>query len=285
MTSVSQPLRIRDISIGTGQLVVIAGPCLAESQAMCDEVAERMQEICGRLALPYLFKASFDKANRTSLRGERGAGIEQGLEIISRTAERYGLACTTDVHDASQAPMVAEAVDLLQIPAFLCRQTDLLDACADTGKPVNVKKGQFLAPWDAENIVDKLRARNASGIMLTERGTSFGYNTLVVDMPGLEIMRRFGVPVCFDATHSAQRPGGQGTETGGNRDSIPAMARAAAAVGIDALFLEVHPDPDRAASDRATQIPLDLAESLLTQIARIDQTRRSLAEFAPALRA
>ncbi len=278
MKPVARPFTVKGISIGKGPLTLIGGPCLAESQEICDEVAGRLQKICARLEIPYIFKASFDKANRTSGSGERGAGLDRGLEIIRKTADRFGLPCTTDVHEASQARSVAHAVDLLQIPAFLCRQTDLLHACADTGKPVNVKKGQFLAPWDAQNIVDKLVDRNAAGIMLTERGTSFGYNTLIVDMPGLEIMRGFGVPVCFDATHSAQRPGGQGSETGGNRESIPAMARAAVAVGIDALFLEVHPNPDRAASDRATQIPIDQAETFLAQLVRIDQARRSLDE-------
>jgi 2-dehydro-3-deoxyphosphooctonate aldolase (KDO 8-P synthase) len=180
-----------------------------------------------------------------------------------------GVPATTDVHSAGQATPAAAVVDLLQVPAFLCRQSDLLQACAETGKPVNVKKGQFLAPWDAKNIVDKLRSFNATGIMLTERGTSFGYNTLIVDMPGLETMRSFGVPVCFDATHSAQRPGGAGTSTGGVRESIPAMVRAAVAVGIDALFLEVHPEPANALSDAATQWPLDRAMELLEQVKRI----------------
>ncbi len=195
--------------------------------------------------------------------------MQEGLKILSTVGERLGLPVTTDVHLPDQAAAVAECVDLLQIPAFLCRQSDLLQAAAETGKAVNVKKGQFLAPWDAKNIVEKLEAYKANGIILTERGTSFGYNTLVVDMPGLETMRSFGVPVCFDATHSAQRPGGAGTTTGGNRASIPAMARAAAAVGIDALFLEVHPDPERALSDAATQWPLAQAAELLTSVKRI----------------
>jgi 2-dehydro-3-deoxyphosphooctonate aldolase (KDO 8-P synthase) len=228
-----------------------------------------MQRICATLGLPYIFKASYDKANRTSGASVRGFGLDEGLEILSKVSSKLGVPTTTDIHAPEQAAPVASVVDLLQIPAFLCRQTDLLEAAAETGKAVNVKKGQFLSPWDTKNIVSKLESVKAAGIVLTERGTSFGYNTLVVDMPGLEVMRSFGVPVCFDATHSAQRPGGAGTSTGGNRDSIPAMARAGVAVGIDALFLEVHPNPEKALSDAATQWPLDKAEELLTRISRI----------------
>lgn len=232
-----------------------------------------MKRICAGLGLPYVFKASFDKANRTSVTTTRGAGIEVGLDILERIHGEFDLPTTTDIHLPDQAAPVAQVVDLLQIPAFLCRQSDLLEAAAKTGKPVNVKKGQFLAPWDAKNIVDKLESFGANGVMLTERGTTFGYNTLIVDMPGLETLCSFGVPVCFDATHSAQRPGGAGTATAGNRESIPAMVRAAAAVGIDALFLEVHPEPSRALSDAATQWPLASAEQLLRQAVAI---RRSL---------
>ncbi|QYK53862.1 MAG: 3-deoxy-8-phosphooctulonate synthase [Fimbriimonadaceae bacterium] len=277
MKPVDHPFLIRDIEFGTGNLVLIAGPCLAESQALCEQVAGTMKELCLTLGIPYIFKASFDKANRTSLKGTRGFGMAEGLKIIQNIGQTFDLPTTTDVHDAHQVGTVASVVDLLQVPAFLCRQTDLLEACAVTGKPVNVKKGQFLAPWDTKNIVDKLSAFGAKGAMLTDRGTSFGYNTLVVDMPGLEIMRSFGHPVCFDATHSAQRPGGAGTATGGNRDSIPAMARAAAAVGIDALFLEVHPDPANALSDAATQIALSDAGQLLTTIVEIHRLRQSFA--------
>lgn len=194
--------------------------------------------------------------------------MDEGLAILRAVKEKLGLPVTTDIHLPDQAAPVAQVVDILQIPAFLCRQSDLLEAAAATGKPVNVKKGQFLAPQDTKNIVEKLQSVRAQGIMLTERGTSFGYNTLIVDMPGLETMRSFGVPVCFDATHSAQRPGGAGTSTGGVRESIPAMVRAAIAVGIDALFLEVHPDPAHAMSDAATQWPLDRLEELLQQVVR-----------------
>lgn len=215
------------------------------------------------MGLGYIFKASFDKANRTSVGSERGAGIQAGLDILRRVKTQFEVPVTTDIHLPEQAAIVAPVVDLIQIPAFLCRQSDILQAAAETGRPVNVKKGQFLAPWDARNIVDKLRSFDANGVMLTERGTTFGYNNLIVDFPGLEIMRSFGVPTCFDATHSAQRPGGLGASTGGARESIPAMVRAACAVGIDALFLEVHPDPERALSDAATQWPLEKAADLL----------------------
>jgi len=267
-------VRAGSVEIGDERLTIIAGPCLAESAEVCLSVARRMSEICAHLGFGYVFKASFDKANRTSAGSARGSGMREGLDYLAQVKAAFGVPLTTDVHSFDQAGPVAEVVDLLQVPAFLCRQTDLLQACAETGKPVNVKKGQFLAPWDAKNIVEKLRSFNASGIMLTERGTSFGYNTLVVDMPGLEIMRSFGVPVCFDATHSAQRPGGAGTSTGGVRETIPAMTRAAIAVGIDALFLEVHPDPAKALSDQATQWPLDQAEELLMQVKRIHEATR-----------
>ena len=267
-------MQIRDIEVGPGRLTVIAGPCLAESLEICRRVAGEVGEICLRLGFPYVFKASFDKANRTSASTGRGDGMEAGLEILRKVGTEFGLPLTTDVHLPEQANPTAAVVDLLQVPAFLCRQSDLLEACARTGKPVNVKKGQFLAPWDAKNIVEKLQAYGASGVMLTERGTTFGYNTLVVDMPGLEVMRSFGVPVCFDATHSAQRPGAAGGSSGGNREAIPAMARAAVAVGIDALFLEIHPDPARALSDKETQWPLVHAEALLTQIKRIWEARQ-----------
>jgi len=261
-------------AIGDPTLTIIAGPCMAESKALCMQVAEEMKGLCGELGFNYIFKASFDKANRTSLGSERGAGIQEGLGILLAVKSRFGVPLTTDIHLPDQAAVAAEVIDLLQIPAFLCRQTDLLEAAAETGRAVNVKKGQFLAPQDTKNIVQKLQSFNAKGVVLTERGTSFGYNTLVVDMPGLEIMRSFGVPVCFDATHSAQRPGGAGTTTGGVRESIPAMARAATAVGVDALFLEVHPDPEHALSDAATQWPLDRARELLEQVKAIREAAR-----------
>lgn len=272
-----QPAPVGPFSIGDDRLTVIAGPCLAESRELCLQVAEEMQSICRDLGFNYIFKASYDKANRTSATSERGAGMDEGLRILESVKQAFGLPATTDIHLPDQAAPVAEIVDVLQIPAFLCRQSDLLEAAARTGKTVNVKKGQFLAPQDTKNIVEKLHAFDARGIVLTERGTSFGYNTLVVDMPGLEVMRSFGVPVCFDATHSAQRPGGSGTTTGGVRESIPAMTRAAVAVGVDALFLEVHPDPARAMSDAATQWPLDRARQLLEQVKAVrEATSRQL---------
>ena len=267
------PFSVGDVTVGDGRLTLIAGPCLAESQGLCEEVAGTMQALCRELGFGYVFKASFDKANRTSVDTVRGEGMDDGLAIIQSVGRKFGVPTTTDLHLPDQAAPVAAAVDLLQIPAFLCRQTDLLQAAAATGKPVNVKKGQFLAPHDCGNIVEKLRRFDASGILLTECGTTFGYNALVVDMPGLEIMRSFGVPVCFDATHSAQRPGGAGTETAGVRESIPAMARAAVAVGLDALFVEIHPDPEHALSDRATQWPLARARELLEPVAAIHTLR------------
>jgi len=260
---------IADFTVGNGTLTLIAGPCLAESLGLCEQVAGHAQQVAKEFGFNYIFKASFDKANRTSLGSNRGEGLEAGLEILSQIGKKFGVPTTTDIHLPDQAAPVAQVVDILQIPAFLSRQTDLLEAAANTQIPVNVKKGQFLAPHDTKNIVAKLQSFDANGIMLTERGTSFGYNTLIVDMPGLEIMRSFGVPVCFDATHSAQRPGGAGTTTGGVRESIPAMTRAAAAVGLDALFLEIHPDPDNAHSDSATQWHLSRLRELLEPIAAI----------------
>ena len=266
-------MKVRDVEIGPEKLTIIAGPCLAESYELCFQVGEQMASLCNEFGFNYIFKASFDKANRTSIGTPRSQGATESLVWIAQVAQKLGVPSTTDVHEMMQARVAAAAVDLLQVPAFLCRQTDLLQACAATGKPVNVKKGQFLAPWDTKNIVDKLKSFNANGIMLTERGTSFGYNTLIVDMPGLEIMRSFGVPVCFDATHSAQRPGAAGGASGGNRDSIPALARAAVAVGVDALFLEVHPDPANAHSDSATQWPLERAKELLSSVKAIWEAR------------
>lgn len=274
MQASPNPFKVADFTIGDGSLTLIAGPCLAESLDLCREVASQVGELARELGFNYIFKASFDKANRTSANSERGAGMDAGLEILSRIKAEFGLPVTTDVHLPDQCATVAQVADVLQIPAFLSRQSDLLEAAALTGKPVNVKKGQFLAPWDTKNIVVKMQNYNAAGIMLCERGTSFGYNTLIVDMPGLETMRGFGVPVCFDATHSAQRPGGAGESTGGVRESIPAMSRAAVAVGIDALFCEIHPDPAHALSDAATQWPLDRARELLAPLRTIHQIVR-----------
>jgi 2-dehydro-3-deoxyphosphooctonate aldolase (KDO 8-P synthase) len=271
-----KPFSCGSFSVGEGALTLIAGPCLAESLDLCLQVAEEAQRVAAKFGFNYVFKASFDKANRTSGNTARGVGIDEGLKRLERVKFEFKVPVTTDIHLPEQAAVVAPIVDILQIPAFLCRQTDLLAAAAETKRPVNVKKGQFLAPWDTANIVKKLESFDARGIMLTERGTTFGYNTLIVDMPGLEIMRNQGVPVCFDATHSAQRPGGAGTSTGGARDTIPAMARAAVAVGIDALFAEIHPDPANAMSDAATQWPLAQFESFMESVAKIHQARQAL---------
>jgi len=246
---------------------------MAESEELCVHVARTVLEIAAKLELTFIFKASFDKANRSSGGSSRGPGMEQGLKTLEKIKSDFGVPITTDIHLPEQAQFVAKAVDLIQIPAFLCRQSDILEAAAATQRPVNVKKGQFLASWDCKNIVEKLSEFGATGTMLTERGSSFGYSNLVVDMPGLEVMRNLGVPVCFDATHSAQRPGALGTATGGNRDAIPALARAAAAVGIDALFIETHPAPEAALSDAATQWPLAQLESLLVQVLKIHRAR------------
>ena len=265
-------VRINDkISIGAGQLTVIGGPCVAESMEICMEIAWRMKDICGKLGLNYIFKASFDKANRSSVNSFRGAGMENGLEILAAVKEKLGLPVLTDVHECSQAEECAKIVDVLQIPAFLCRQTDLLAACGATGKPVNIKKGQFMAPKDMAGAVEKVRSTANDRVMLTERGTTFGYNNLVVDMRSLAIMRSLGVPVIFDATHSVQLPGGLGNASGGQREFILPLARAAAAVGIDAIFMEVHPDPSKALSDGPNSLDFEAAEALLGQIRKIHE--------------
>ena len=265
------PGAIAPISIGNGELVVIAGPCVIESQERTDRIARGLQEVCSRVGLPLIFKASFDKANRTSLDSFRGPGLEQGLKVLDTIRSDTGLCVTTDVHDVTQVQAVADVVDLIQIPAFLCRQTDLLVESGRSGVPVNIKKGQFQAPWDMRSAIGKV---GGGGVMLTERGSSFGYNNLVADMRSLPEMRRLGVPVCFDATHSTQLPGAAGDRTGGSRDMAKVLARAAVAVGVDALFLEVHDEPEAALSDAATQIRLSEVEQLLTQLSAIHQTHR-----------
>ena len=257
------------VEIGSGNLAVLAGPCVAESLELCLEVAGKMSSVCRRLSLGYVFKASFDKANRSSGASFRGPGIDKGLEILAEVKKRLHVPVVTDVHESWQAEIAAKVVDLLQIPAFLCRQTDLLLASAATGLPVNVKKGQFLAPEDMKGVVGKLQDAGCRGILLTERGTTFGYHNLAVDFRGLQTMREFGVPVVFDATHSVQLPGGLGNCSGGQRQFIPALARAAAAVGIDAIFMEVHPNPDKALSDGANSLPLEDAEQLLMKVKQI----------------
>ncbi|MBR5636612.1 MAG: 3-deoxy-8-phosphooctulonate synthase [Pseudobutyrivibrio sp.] len=251
------------------KLLLIAGPCVIESEENVMLIAEKMKGIAERLDLDYYFKASFDKANRTSISSYRGPGIEEGLRILKKVKDTYGLKIATDIHEPWQAEKVAEVCDLIQIPAFLCRQTDLLVAAAKTGKLINVKKAQFLAPWDMANVVKKLEDSGNHNIMLCERGTSFGYNTLVVDMTGIREMKQFGYPVVMDATHSVQKPGGKGNATGGNRENVEPLAKAAIAAGADALFFEVHPDPDNALSDGPNMVRLDEFEDLLRRVIKV----------------
>ncbi len=255
---------------------LIAGPCQIESEAHAVEVAAELVAICRELGIGLIYKSSYDKANRTSASGQRGVGMAKGLAILAGIRERFGVPVLTDVHDASHCAPVAEAVDVLQIPAFLCRQTDLLLAAGATGRVINVKKGQFLAPWDMKNVAAKVEQTGNKRILLTERGASFGYNTLVSDFRSLPIMARTGYPVVFDVTHSVQQPGGQGTSSGGQREFAAPLARAALAVGAAALFIEAHPDPDRAPSDGPNMIPLDKMKSLLAGLQQIDRVAKEL---------
>jgi 2-dehydro-3-deoxyphosphooctonate aldolase (KDO 8-P synthase) len=260
------------ISIGPGApLLLMAGPCVLESGDLAWEVAREMKAITARLGISYVFKASFDKANRTSLNSFRGPGAEVGLRILGRLRDEIGVPVVSDIHEPAQAEMAADHLDIIQIPAFLCRQTDLLVAAARTGKVVNVKKGQFVSPWDMEHAVNKLRGAGSEQILLTERGASFGYNNLVVDMRAFPVMRSFGYPVIYDATHSVQLPGGAGGSSGGQREFIPPLARAAMAAGIDGLFLEVHPDPGKALCDGPNTLPLSEVEPLLKQLLAVRQ--------------
>jgi 2-dehydro-3-deoxyphosphooctonate aldolase (KDO 8-P synthase) len=260
---------------GNQRFVLIAGPCAIESEEMTLQVASTLKDICLELGIHLIFKSSFDKANRSSVNSPRGVGMERGLAILQRVKTELNLPIVTDVHESWQCAPVAQVADMLQIPAFLSRQTDLLVAAAKTGKIVNVKKGQFMAPWDMKNVVTKLQESGNSNILLCERGTSFGYNNLVVDMTGLVEMRQFGYPIVFDATHAVQKPGGQGTSTGGNREMVPYLMRAALAVGVDAIFAEVHPDPDNAFSDGPNQIHLSKIKSILCQAIAIDDITKS----------
>ena len=253
-------------------LALIAGPCALESRDHALFMAENLAEICQRLALPLVFKSSFDKANRTSASGRRGLGLEAAMKIFAEIKAQFGLPVVTDVHEKEHCAMVAGTVDLLQIPAFLCRQTDLLLAAAATGKPVNVKKGQFLAPWDMKNVAAKIVEAGNPNVLVTERGVSFGYNTLVTDFRGLPIMaEQIGAPVIFDATHSVQQPGGQGTSSGGQREFVPVLARAAVAVGVAGLFIETHDRPDEAFSDGPNMVPLAEMEQLLARLMDFDR--------------
>ncbi len=261
---------------GDRPLCLIAGPCAIESRDHALEMASQLAEMAHRLGIPFVFKASYDKANRTSVRSFRGPGLEQGLGILAEARDRFGVPVTSDIHTEEQADAAGEVLDMLQIPAFLCRQTDLLKAAAKTGKPVNVKKGQFLAPWDVRNIVGKLREFGCEDILLTERGASFGYGALMADMRALSIMRELtGLPVCFDATHSVQQPGALGEATGGQRQYVPLLARAACAVGINALFLETHERPEEAKSDGPNMVPLGKLEAVLRGCLAADAAVRS----------
>ncbi|RTL64656.1 MAG: 3-deoxy-8-phosphooctulonate synthase [Hyphomicrobiales bacterium] len=252
-------------------IAVLAGPCQMESRAHALEMASALKEICGRLGLGLVYKTSFDKANRTSLSGRRGMGLEGALPVFAEIRDSLGLPVVTDVHEAGQCAKLAEVVDILQIPAFLCRQTDLLIAAAKTGRVVKVKKGQFLAPWDMANVVAKITGSGNANVLVTERGVSFGYNTLVVDMRALPVMAATGAPVIFDATHAVQQPGGQGTASGGDRRYVPVLARAAVAVGVAGLFIETHQDPDRAPSDGPNMVPLKDFEALMRDLMALDR--------------
>ena len=264
-------------TIGGGRpFVLIAGPCVIENETMVMHTAETLKRICNDLNINLIFKASFDKANRTACDSPRGVGLDEGLRILQKVRAELDLSLVTDVHECWQCTPVAQVVDVLQIPAFLARQTDLLLAAAQTGKIVNVKKAQFMAPWDMKQVVAKLESKGNRNIMLCERGTSFGYNNLVVDMTGLVEMRTFGYPVVFDATHSVQKPGGNGTSTGGNRAMAPYLMNAALAVGVDAVFAEVHPDPDKAWSDAANQLRLDTIRPILEHAKAIDEVTKHL---------
>lgn len=251
------------------ELFLIAGPCVIESEKSAMYIAEKMKEITDRLHIEYYFKASFDKANRTSISSYRGPGIEEGMRILKKIKDDYKLKIATDIHEPWQADKVAEVADIIQIPAFLCRQTDLLVAAAKTGKIINIKKAQFLAPKDMINVANKVKESGNNKILLCERGTSFGYNNLVVDMTGIVEMKKLGYPVVMDATHSVQKPGGNGTSTGGNREYAEPLAKAAIAVGADAVFFEVHPDPDNALSDGANMVKLEDIEGILKRVIRV----------------
>jgi 2-dehydro-3-deoxyphosphooctonate aldolase (KDO 8-P synthase) len=264
-----EPFQIGSVPVGGPVPFFILGPCALESEEFAWEMARSIDEIAKRTGIHYLFKASYDKANRTSVKSFRGPGVAEGCRILGEIGKALGVPVTTDVHSPQDAEIAAEHIDLLQIPAFLCRQTDLLEAAARTGRAVNVKKGQFLAPWDTVNIAEKLRAFECRNFLITERGTTFGYNNLVADMRSLYWMRKEGLPVIFDATHSVQRPGGLGGTTGGDGELAPVLARAAIATGIDGIFMETHSDPENAFSDGPNQIPLEFLEDLLVRLVAI----------------
>lgn len=256
---------------GNRPLVLIAGPCVIESEDQVRKTIEGLKEITGEINIPFIFKSSYDKANRTSIKSYRGLGLDKGLEILEKVKREFDIPLLVDVHQIEEVKLVSKVADILQVPAFLCRQTDLIISIAKTGKPINVKKGQFLAPWDMRNVIEKIESTGNKNILLTERGSCFGYNNLVVDMKSLPIIRSFGYPVVFDATHSVQKPGGKGTTTGGEREYVPFLAQAAVATGIDGLFLEVHPQPEKALSDGPNMIRLSRVKELLEKLIKIDK--------------
>ena len=262
-------IKVGNVIFGKNNLGIIAGPCVIENRDHSLEMSYAIKEVSEDVGIPIIFKSSFDKANRTSIKSFRGPGIQEGMRILSDVKTETGLKVLTDIHSPDQADLVSDVVDIIQIPAFLSRQTDLLIAAAKTGKPINIKKGQFLAPWDVEHIVKKMEESGSQNILLTDRGTQFGYNNLVADMRAIPLMKKFGYPVIFDATHSAQLPGGSGGYSSGMRDMIPTLARAAVAAGCNGVFMEVHNNVDKAKSDAATQWPLDKLASLLIELKKI----------------
>lgn len=267
-------IKVGNVIFGKDNLGIIAGPCVIENRDHSLEMSYAIKEVSDDVGIPIIFKSSFDKANRTSIKSFRGPGIEEGMRILSDVKTETGLKVLTDIHSPDQADLVSDVVDIIQIPAFLSRQTDLLIAAAKTGKPINIKKGQFLAPWDVEHIVKKMEESGSQNILLTDRGTQFGYNNLVADMRAIPLMKKFGYPVIFDATHSAQLPGGSGGYSSGMRDMIPTLARAAVAAGCNGVFMEVHNNVDKAKSDAATQWPLDKLASLLIELKKIHNSLR-----------
>jgi len=267
-------IKVGNVIFGKDNLGIIAGPCVIENRDHSLEMSYAIKEVSDDVGIPIIFKSSFDKANRTSIKSFRGPGIEEGMRILSDVKTETGLKVLTDIHSPDQAGLVSDVVDIIQIPAFLSRQTDLLIAAAKTGKPINIKKGQFLAPWDVEHIVKKMEESGSQNILLTDRGTQFGYNNLVADMRAIPLMKQFGYPVIFDATHSAQLPGGSGGHSSGMRDMIPTLARAAVAAGCNGVFMEVHNNVDKAKSDAATQWPLDKLATLLIELKKIHNSLR-----------
>jgi len=270
-------LKLNDFTIGDrAGFILIAGPCVLENEAAAMEIASYLKQLTSKLQIPFVFKASYDKANRTSINAYRGPGIEEGLKILKNIKEKIGVPILSDVHRFEEIEAAAGVLDIMQVPAFLCRQTDFVVEIAKKAHIVNVKKGQFLAPWDVANIIEKIKAAGNENILITERGASFGYNNLVFDVRALPIMRAMGYPVIFDATHSVQLPGGAGTSSGGQREMVPYLARAAVAAGVDGIFMEVHPDPEKALCDGANSIYLDSLEEMLTTLKKIDEITKAM---------